>query len=234
MIATPPSRPPPPCPTGWTRAGAWRRGRSSRSTGPRRSTSARASTSPRTSTIEGSVTGGCVESAVAQEAMAMLAEEGPAAEARHLRDLRRARRHRRPDVRRDRPHLHPRAARRGRARAATRAALEAIREERPAALATLLDGADAGREALRRRRRDAPAGSAAPALLERNVAQEARGLTIAGPLDRSATSARTARRWAAGCASTSRRSPSRRRWSSSGRSTSPRRSRRSPRASATA
>ena len=57
-------------------------------------------------TIEGSVTGGCVESAVAQEAMAILAEEGPPPPG-HLWDLRRARRHRRPDVRRDRPHLHP-------------------------------------------------------------------------------------------------------------------------------
>ena len=58
--------------------------------------------------IEGSITGGCVEGAVAAAAMEMLDVRRRAA-ARHLRDLRRAGRHRRADVRRDRPHLHPRA-----------------------------------------------------------------------------------------------------------------------------
>ena len=58
--------------------------------------------------IEGSITGGCVEGAVAAAAMEMLDADGRAA-ARHLRDQRRAGRHGRADVRRDRPHLHPRA-----------------------------------------------------------------------------------------------------------------------------
>ena len=100
-------------------------------------------------TIEGSVTGGCVESAVAQEAMAILEEEGPPRLVTYgisdelagtvglmcggivhifIHELR------------------------GDARDATLAALGAIREARPAALATLLDGRERRREALRGRR----------------------------------------------------------------------------------
>ena len=65
------------------------------------------------------------------------------AAARHLRHLRRAGRHGRADVRRDRPHLHPRA--RGRARARRCCATSRRRSStRPAALVTLIDGEQAG------------------------------------------------------------------------------------------
>ena len=152
--------------------------------------------------IEGSITGGCVEGAVAQEAMEIL-EAGGAAEARHLRDLRRARRHGRADVRRHRPHLHPRAARRAReahhARRSRRSSTE-----RPAALVTLLDGEQRGREALRRRRAAASARLGGAALLD--AQRRARGPRAhrSRAARRSARSARTARRWAPACASTSR------------------------------
>ena len=128
-------------------------------------------------TIEGSVTGGCVESAVAQEAIAML-EQRPPAEARDLRHLRRAGRHGRADVRRDRPHLHPPDPRR-RARGDAAPGWPRSSDERPAALATLLDGEHAGAKLF------VEAGGSigtlgGPALLDSNAAQEARGLTIQG------------------------------------------------------
>ena len=59
-------------------------------------------------TLEGSVTGGCVEGAVAEAALQILETRRRAA-ARDLRHLRRAGGHRRADVRRHRAHLHPRA-----------------------------------------------------------------------------------------------------------------------------
>ena len=96
--------------------------------------------------------------------------------------------------------------------------LAAVRDERPAALLTLLDGEAAGAKLYV----DA-SGSVGtlggPALLDSNAAQEARGLTVQG---RS-----TVRSFGpdgaslgSGCACTSPRSPSRRGCSSSGRSTS--------------
>ncbi len=57
--------------------------------------------------IEGSVTGGCVEGALVEEARGILAGNPPAG--RHLRDLRRAGDGRRPDVRRHGAGLRPRA-----------------------------------------------------------------------------------------------------------------------------
>ena len=64
-------------------------------------------------------------------------------------------------------------------RAALRAGLEAIRDERPAALATLLDGPEAGAKLFVSA--DGSLGSlGGPALLDSNAAQEARGLTIQG------------------------------------------------------
>ena len=126
--------------------------------------------------VEGSVTGGCVEGAVAQEALAIL-EQG----------------------------LPPRLATygisddlagtvglmcggtvhifiheiRADAREATRRALAALREERPVAVATLLDGPTAGSKLV------VDAGSATgtlggPPLLDRNVEREARGLMVQG------------------------------------------------------
>ena len=84
---------------------------------------------------------------------------------------------------------------RGDARHATLEGLTAIREARPAALATLLDGEHAGAKLYVDA--DGTAGGFAGAeLLER----------------RSAPTARTAPRWAAACVSTLPRSPSRRGW----------------------
>jgi xanthine dehydrogenase accessory factor len=127
-------------------------------------------------TIEGSVTGGCVESAVAQEAMAMLEGDLPPKLVTygisdelagtvglmcggivHI-------------------FIHPL---RDEARDAVLAGLAAILEERPAAVATLLDGEHAGAKLY------VEAGGSigtlgGPALLDSNVAQEARGLTIQG------------------------------------------------------
>ena len=60
--------------------------------------------------VEGSITGGCVESAVVQEAEALLGGP-PERRGADLRDLRRAGRHGRADVRRHGPHLPRRAAR---------------------------------------------------------------------------------------------------------------------------
>jgi len=127
-------------------------------------------------TIEGSVTGGCVESAVAQEALAMLEQDLPPKLVTygisdelagtvglmcggivHI-------------------FIHPiREA----AREPLRAGLEAIRDERPAALATLLDGPEAGAK-LFVSEEDSLGSLGGPALLDSNAAQEARGLTIQG------------------------------------------------------
>jgi xanthine dehydrogenase accessory factor len=127
-------------------------------------------------TIEGSVTGGCVESAVAQEALEMLERGSPPKLVTygisdelagtvglmcggivHI-------------------FIHPI---RDDAREAMLAGLSALRDERPAALLTLLDGEHAGAKLFV----DA-AGSigtlGGPALLDSNAAQEARGLTIQG------------------------------------------------------
>ena len=65
------------------------------------------------------------------------------------------------------------------AREPLRAGLEAIRDERPAALATLLDGAEAGAK-LFVSAEDSLGSLGGPALLDSNAAQEARGLTIQG------------------------------------------------------
>jgi len=117
-------------------------------------------------TIEGSVTGGCVESAVAQEALAMLEQGLPPKLVTygisdelagtvglmcggivHI-------------------FIHPiREA----AREPLRAGLEAIRDERPAALAKLFISEE-----------DSLGSLGGPALLDSNAAQEARGLTIQG------------------------------------------------------
>ncbi|MGI8780808.1 MAG: XdhC family protein [Solirubrobacteraceae bacterium] len=126
-------------------------------------------------TIEGSVTGGCVESAVAQEALEMIAQRRP-----------------------------PRLATYGisdelagtvglmcggtvhiliheitdDARAAALAGLAAIREERPAAVATVIDGEHAGSKLYADA--DTTVGTLGSELLDDNVGQEARGLTVQG------------------------------------------------------
>jgi len=127
-------------------------------------------------TIEGSVTGGCVESAVAQEAMAILAEEGPprlitygiSDELAGTVGL----------MCGGTVHIFVHELR-GDARAATLEALAAIREARPAALATLLDGEGAGAK-LYVDADGTTGGLGGAELLERTVAQEARGLTTQG------------------------------------------------------
>jgi xanthine dehydrogenase accessory factor len=126
--------------------------------------------------IEGSVTGGCVESAVAQEALDMLEERRPPKLVTygisdelagtvglmcggivHI-------------------FIHEIA---DDAREAALAGLAAIRDERPAAVATLLDGDHAGAKLYVDGERTV--GSlGGPDLLERNVAQEARGSVVQG------------------------------------------------------
>jgi xanthine dehydrogenase accessory factor len=127
-------------------------------------------------TIEGSVTGGCVESAVAQEAMEMLAAGGePKLVTYGISDelagtvglmcggivhI----------------FIHPI---RDETREAALAGLAAIRDERPAAVATLLDGDQAGAK-LYVDEASSIGTLGGPALLDSNAAQEARGLTIQG------------------------------------------------------
>jgi xanthine dehydrogenase accessory factor len=127
-------------------------------------------------TIEGSVTGGCVESAVAQEALAMLEDERPPRLVTygisdelagtvglmcggivHI-------------------FIHPI---RDDARAAALAGLAAIRDEHPAAVATLMDGEHAGRK-LYVDATSTVGSLGVTALLDRNVTQEARGLAVQG------------------------------------------------------
>ena len=127
-------------------------------------------------TIEGSVTGGCVESAVAQEAMAMLEQDLPPKLVTYgisdelagtvglmcggivhifIHTIR--------DDTRD----------------AALAGLAAIVDEHPAAVATLLDGEHAGSK-LYVDATGSVGTLGGPALLDSNTAQEARGLTIQG------------------------------------------------------
>jgi xanthine dehydrogenase accessory factor len=127
-------------------------------------------------TIEGSVTGGCVESAVAQEAMEMLERGTPpklvtygiSDELAGTVGL----------MCGGIVHIFIHVIRDD-AREAVLAGLAAIQEERPAAVATLLDGEQAGAKLY------VEAGGSigtlgGPALLDSNAAQEARGLTIQG------------------------------------------------------
>jgi xanthine dehydrogenase accessory factor len=126
--------------------------------------------------IEGSVTGGCVESAVAQEALDMLEEGRPPRLVTYgisdelagtvglmcggivhifIHEIR--------DDARD----------------AALAGLEALRDEHPAAVATLLDGDQAGSKLYVDA--ETTIGSLnGPELLERNVTQEARGSVVQG------------------------------------------------------
>jgi xanthine dehydrogenase accessory factor len=127
-------------------------------------------------TIEGSITGGCVESAVAQEALAMLQRRSPPRLVTygisdelagtvglmcggivHI-------------------FIHPI---RDDAREAALAGLAAIRDEQPAAVATLMDGEHAGRK-LYVDGASTVGSLGRGALLDRNVAQEARGLAVQG------------------------------------------------------
>jgi xanthine dehydrogenase accessory factor len=127
-------------------------------------------------TIEGSVTGGCVESAVAQEALAMLEDDraprlvtyGISDELAgtvglmcggivHI-------------------FIHPI---RDDAREAALAGLAAIRDEHPAAVATLMDGEHAGRKLYVDATATVGSLGITP-LLDRNVTQEARGLAVQG------------------------------------------------------
>jgi xanthine dehydrogenase accessory factor len=126
--------------------------------------------------IEGSVTGGCVESAVAQEALDMLEEGRPPRLVTYgisdelagtvglmcggivhifIHEIR-------PD-----------------AREAALAGLRALRDARPAAVATVLDGDRAGSK-LYVDGEEMVGSLGGPELLERNVAQEARGSIVQG------------------------------------------------------
>jgi xanthine dehydrogenase accessory factor len=127
-------------------------------------------------TIEGSVTGGCVESAVAQEALMMLEGDLPpklvtygiSDELAGTVGL----------MCGGIVHIFIHAIR-DEAREPLLAALTAIRDEQPAALATLLDGTGAGAKLFVSA--DGALGSLGrSALLDSNAAQEARGLTIQG------------------------------------------------------
>jgi xanthine dehydrogenase accessory factor len=127
-------------------------------------------------TIEGSVTGGCVESAVAQAALAMLEDNRPPRLVTygisdelagtvglmcggivHI-------------------FIHPV---RDDAREAALAGLAAIRDEHPAAVATLMDGEHAGRK-LYVDATSTVGTLGVTDLLDRNVTQEARGLAVQG------------------------------------------------------
>jgi xanthine dehydrogenase accessory factor len=127
-------------------------------------------------TIEGSVTGGCVESAVAQEALDMLEHGTPpklvtygiSDELAGTVGL----------MCGGIVHIFIHVIRDD-AREATLAGLAAIRDERPAAIATLLDGERAGAKLYVDA--DGAIGTlGGPALLDSNVAQESRGLTAQG------------------------------------------------------
>src|SRR5689334_14126658 len=123
-------------------------------------------------TVEGSITGGCVESAVAQEALEIIESHGePKLITYGISDelagtvglmcggIVHVFVHELRDEARD----------------ATIAALEAVLDERPAAVATLLDGAHAGRKLFVDD--DRTVGSLeGPTLLEKNVESEAGGL----------------------------------------------------------
>jgi xanthine dehydrogenase accessory factor len=127
-------------------------------------------------TLEGSVTGGCVEGAVAEAALGILASGGaPRLETYGISDelagtvglMCGGTVH---------IFIHEIA---GDAREATLCALEAIQDERPAALATLLDGPRAGAKVYVDA--ESRVGSlGGPPLLEANVEREARGLVIQG------------------------------------------------------
>jgi len=126
--------------------------------------------------IEGSVTGGCVESAVAQEALAILASGGPprlvtygiSDELAGTVGL----------MCGGTVHIFIHAIGEEQ-RAAVLAGLAALIDERPAAVATVLDGERAGAKLYVDA--EGTAGTlGGPALLESNVAQEARGLTVQG------------------------------------------------------
>jgi xanthine dehydrogenase accessory factor len=127
-------------------------------------------------TIEGSVTGGCVESAVAQEAMAILEGDLPpklvtygiSDELAGTVGL----------MCGGIVHIFIHAIRDD-AREAVLAGLAAVREDRPAAVATLLDGDEAGAKLYVEAGRSIGT-LGGPALLDSNAAQEARGLTIQG------------------------------------------------------
>ena len=148
--------------------------------------------------IEGSITGGCVEGAVAAAAMEMLDADGPPQLVTYgisdelagtvglmcggivhifIHELE------------------------GEARDAALLDLEAIVEHRPAALVTLIDGEHAGAKLfVDDERRDRQPGRRRAAGQERRA--RGRGPAARGPLVACATSAPTARRSAAACAST--------------------------------
>lgn len=127
-------------------------------------------------TLEGSVTGGCVEGAVAQAALAILESGGePRLETYGISDelagtvgL----------MCGGTVHIFIHEIRDD-AREATLRGLEAIQEERPAAVATLLDGPRAGAKLYVDA--ESRVGSlGGPRLLEANVEREARGLVVQG------------------------------------------------------
>src|SRR3954447_16103458 len=126
--------------------------------------------------VEGSITGGCVESAVAQEASALLGGDGrPKLVTYGISD----------EVAGTvglmcggTVHVFVHEVR-GDARDVTIAALEAVLEERPAAVATLLDGEHAGGK-LYVDGEHHVGSLGGPSLLEKNVEREARGLIQQG------------------------------------------------------
>ncbi len=181
--------------------------------------------------IEGSITGGCVEGAVAAAAMDIIESDGePQLVTYGISDELAG--HGRPDVRRDRPHLHPRAQGRARARpsCSTSRRPSSIAPRRWSRCSTAsTPGAKLYVDA------DGATGSlGCGELLDKNARREAQGLLAEGRSSMRDFGTDGASLGSAACASTRRSRPSRRGWSSSARSTSPPRSRRWPRASATA
>jgi len=128
--------------------------------------------------LEGSVTGGCVEGAIAEEAFAMLGTTGAAPklvtygisdELAGTVGL----------MCGGTVHIFVHELRGEPAREAALLALEAVAEERPAAIATLLDGPGAGSKLYVDADRRA-GGLGGAELLDANVEREARGLVVQG------------------------------------------------------
>ena len=131
--------------------------------------------------VAGSVSGGCVEGAVVDEALEVLAGERERGH-RHLRLLRRRGVRGRPHLRRHDPPVRRAArlvTRRADGAAVYEALRDALRDGRPVALATVVDGPHVGAKLLVEPGRE-PIGTLGDADLDRVVARDALGELEAG------------------------------------------------------